>query len=295
MPDFMNLSTPIRFAIAFAIVLVLIGLTAWLVRRFGANRLGGSARGRQPRLAVIDAASVDGRRRLVLIRRDNVEHLMMIGGPNVLIIEPNIVRASSARDAGRETLRPTTPEARALPEGNGNWATLQQTVEPPLAPMPPVQTPPPRTYRAPVTDEPWVPPEPPAREPALRARPADSLTGMAAEFSAKLNPDLDPPRSAPSREPAPVAPPAAASPPQTDRNLAEMAQRLEAALRRPVSPDSHAPATDPLAVAPAKQPEPRAARPEPKPEFKPEPKIDAKPAQAKNPFDSLEEEMASLL
>ena len=66
----------------FVVVLALIGAAAWLVRRFGANRLGGgSARGRQPRLAVIDAATVDGRRRLVLIRRDNIEHLLMIGGP----------------------------------------------------------------------------------------------------------------------------------------------------------------------------------------------------------------------
>ena len=47
-----------KFFIAFAVVLALIGLTAWLVRRFGANRLGGAgARGRQPRLAVIDAAT----------------------------------------------------------------------------------------------------------------------------------------------------------------------------------------------------------------------------------------------
>ena len=87
-----------KFFIAFATVLALIGLTAWLVRRFGANRLGGAnARGRQPRLAVIDAATVDGRRRLVLIRRDNVEHLLMIGGPTDLVVEPNIVRAAPAR------------------------------------------------------------------------------------------------------------------------------------------------------------------------------------------------------
>ena len=88
-----------RFFIAFLVVLALIGLTAWLVRRFGANRLGGAAaRGRQPRLAVIDAATVDGRRRLVLIRRDNVEHLLMIGGPTDVVVEPNIVRAVGARD-----------------------------------------------------------------------------------------------------------------------------------------------------------------------------------------------------
>ncbi|MEJ2626484.1 MAG: flagellar biosynthetic protein FliO, partial [Pseudolabrys sp.] len=85
-----------RFFIAFLVVLALIGLTAWVVRRFGANRLGGAgARGRQPRLAVIDAASVDGRRRLVLIRRDNIKHLLMIGGPTDVVIEPNIVRAAA--------------------------------------------------------------------------------------------------------------------------------------------------------------------------------------------------------
>src|SRR4051794_5009795 len=197
-----------KFFVAFVIVLALIGLTAWLVRRFGANRLSGSSRGRQPRLAVIDAASVDSRRRLVLIRRDNVEHLMMIGGPNDVIIEPNIVRAA-ARDAGRDTLRAAPADAlpRAVPNGEtaGNWP-LQPAVEPP-APAPmnaPMQMPPPRTYRPPVADEPWTPPEsPPPREPNLRARPADSLTGMAAEFSAKLSPDLDvpPPRAAPQMSP----------------------------------------------------------------------------------------------
>src|SRR6188508_3704327 len=101
-----------RFFIAFLIVLALIGLTAWLVRRFGSNRLGAAARGRQPRLAVIDAANVDGRRRLVLIRRDNVEHLMMIGGPNDVVVEPNIVRAAArdARDTAREVRGPESAQ-----------------------------------------------------------------------------------------------------------------------------------------------------------------------------------------
>ena len=102
----------VKFFIAFAVVLALIGLTAWLVRRFGSNRLG-AARGRQPRLAVIDAAPVDGRRRLVLIRRDNIEHLLMIGGPTDLVVEPNIVRAVGAREVTREAAGRMTPERRA--------------------------------------------------------------------------------------------------------------------------------------------------------------------------------------
>src|ERR1700691_963782 len=86
----------VRFFLAFLIVLGLIGATAWAVRRFGAGRLGASSRGRQPRLAVGDYGSVDGRRRLILLRRDNVEHLMITGGQTDVVVDPNIVRAAAA-------------------------------------------------------------------------------------------------------------------------------------------------------------------------------------------------------
>jgi hypothetical protein len=62
---------------------------------------------------VIDSAAVDGRRRLVLIRRDNIEHLLMIGGQTDVVIEPNIVRAAEAREAMREPVRPE-PSMRAV-------------------------------------------------------------------------------------------------------------------------------------------------------------------------------------
>ena len=89
----------LTFLFAFIAVLALIGVAAWLVRRFATNRLGANTnRGRMPRLAVIDAAAVDGRRRLVLVRRDNVEHLLMIGGPSDIVVEPNIVRAMPGRE-----------------------------------------------------------------------------------------------------------------------------------------------------------------------------------------------------
>src|SRR5450631_2531415 len=89
----------LTFFFAFVAVLALIGLAAWLVRRFAGSRLGANTnRGRMPRLAVIDAAAVDGRRRLVLVRRDNIEHLLMIGGPTDIVVEPNIVRGMPGRD-----------------------------------------------------------------------------------------------------------------------------------------------------------------------------------------------------
>ncbi len=52
----------VTLALIFLVVLALAGLILWLVRRFSGNRLSSNAnRGRMPRLAVIDAATVDAR------------------------------------------------------------------------------------------------------------------------------------------------------------------------------------------------------------------------------------------
>ncbi|MGB7101241.1 MAG: flagellar biosynthetic protein FliO, partial [Xanthobacteraceae bacterium] len=128
----------VRFFLAFLVVLGLIGATAWAVRRFGGGRLSSTARGRQPRLAVIDYASVDARRRLILVRRDNVEHLLMIGGPTDIVVEPNIVRATpAARDV--PSARPPVaadalPRVIPLPEApaNGSWPLQPEPAGPPL-------------------------------------------------------------------------------------------------------------------------------------------------------------------
>ena len=77
----------------------------------------------------------------------------------------------------------------------------------------PTPVPAPRPYRSAATEEPWHAPEPGARP-----RPADnSLTGLAAELSTRLNPpDLGapPPRSepAPRASAAPMATPEPAAP-----------------------------------------------------------------------------------
>ena len=108
----------LTFVFAFVAVLALIGVAAWLVRRFAGNRLGANTnRGRMPRLAVIDAAAVDGRRRLVLVRRDNIEHLLMIGGPTDIVVESNIVRAMTARDPmpQRPAVGGGDPQPRIVP------------------------------------------------------------------------------------------------------------------------------------------------------------------------------------
>jgi DnaK suppressor protein len=92
----------VQFLITAVVVLGLVAVVFWLVRRYSAAGLGRIGRGRVPRLAIIDAMSIDGRRRLVLVRRDNVEHLILIGGPTDVVVEQTIQRARRAKAAGSE-------------------------------------------------------------------------------------------------------------------------------------------------------------------------------------------------
>lgn len=303
------------FFFAFIVVLALIGLATWLVRRFAGNRLGtGANRGRMPRLAVVDAAAVDGRRRLVLVRRDNIEHLLMIGGPSDIVVEPNIVRAAPPQ----QQMPPRAP----LPPAAEQWSESEplrpeplEHDEPAPLPEPPhrptrpafaedMRRPPAAERREPLagfSPEPMVRSEPAMREPNLR-EPAPRAMPRAEPPPLVPRPmRSEPPKSAPPVRP--VERPAAAMPSPAsaaDKNLAEMAQRLEAALRRPggnpsapvdrvgappVAPE--APPSRPAAPRPA-APEPAAAAPA---EGESQPSGDAPKTQFKN----LEDEMASLL
>src|ERR1700736_5855800 len=299
----------LTFFFAFVAVLALIGLAAWLVRRFAGNRLGTNPnRGRMPRLAVIDAAAVDNRRRLVLVRRDNIEHLLMIGGPTDIVVEANIVRATAARDQIPQRNGGAEPPPRITPLPEASIWTDRDPLALPAAQMP---EPPPRPVRAAFADE--------VRRPAERR---DPLTGFAPEpLTARPQPMPSRPRHEPAitRAPRPSPPsprtgppipraprrveqpkprvrapdPAiAAAPPapalsNADQNLAEMAQRLEAALRRP-SGD----AGEPRVGAPPVAPEPPPGRGAPRNEPSTEPPV---AAPSKSGFENLEDEMASLL
>src|SRR6185295_8885499 len=128
-----ELPTPVNFIIAFVFVMLLIGAAAWLVRRFGGAQTDAAARGRQPRLAVVDSAAVDGRRKLDIIRRDNVEHLLMIGGPTDVVVETNLVRgaAVATRDAPAARNGETAP--RTMPAADPTPCPLQPEPAPALA------------------------------------------------------------------------------------------------------------------------------------------------------------------
>lgn len=81
--------------IVFIAGLIIVGgllLKGYLAQSGNAPGFSGGFFGPKPdkRLEVVDQANVDGRRRLVLLRRDNVEHLIMTGGPVDVVIETGI-------------------------------------------------------------------------------------------------------------------------------------------------------------------------------------------------------------
>jgi flagellar biogenesis protein FliO len=270
MGEFLGIeNSALKFVIAFVLVMALIGLTAWLIRQFGAVRPSGSgARNRQPRLAVLDSATVDARRRLVLIRRDNVEHLLLIGGPTDVVVEENIVRAQSAappRQMQQQVQHRAPPIEPIEPEYDSSLVPYDEPYEEPVhqaAPPPP--------------------PPPPARQ-APAPRPV----------TAAQRPAPMPPQQRQSPPPAPAP----------SRNAQyDMAQRLEAALRQP-APEHPAPrapvepripAASATPAPPVRAPEPRvmASTPAPAPAKKAE---EPEQKSGADVFASLEEEMASLL
>jgi len=88
----MEFEAYLRFVLALAAVLGLIGLIAWTVRRLGLVPGGGLGGPKGRRLGVVEAMAMDGKRRLVLIRRDDREHLVLLSGGSGadLVIERDI-------------------------------------------------------------------------------------------------------------------------------------------------------------------------------------------------------------
>lgn len=134
-------------AAAAAVIALFVLLLLWRLFRGGSasGTYVAGGRNRKARLAVMDATAIDNYRRLVLVRRDDVEHLLLIGGSADVVVESNI------RLGGMPT--------RSAPE-----PVYDQPEAEPVAPPPPpvLRSPPPAPRQA---------PPPPARQQPARVEP----------------------------------------------------------------------------------------------------------------------------
>lgn len=117
-------NTILTMIFALGIVVVLIVLAVWLLKLVS-SMSGNAVRGRNKRLSVVDTLAIDQKRQLLIIRRDDVEHLILTGGPQDVVVETGIavVEAPVAQPSPRRPLPAFAgrrPEAKAEPVTSTN-------------------------------------------------------------------------------------------------------------------------------------------------------------------------------
>lgn len=100
------------YLFVFALLALAAVAVIWVVKGY-ANGQSPSAAifGARPekRLGVVEQASMDGRRRLILVRRDDVEHLVLIGGPVDVVIETGIGEGQQRQTGFAPAAQPIQP------------------------------------------------------------------------------------------------------------------------------------------------------------------------------------------
>jgi flagellar biogenesis protein FliO len=232
-------------ALGVSLALLCLFIVLWILRNRAPSPFVRGGRNRQPRLQVLDAAAVDTRRRIVLIRRDNVEHLVMIGGPTDIVIESGIGDERPYLNA-QTVVQQAAAEQQELPKPaqQGALAASDAPVKPVAAPAPAAAAIEPPARRAPMPE----PVRPAAAEAPLRPQPQPPSASVAAERR---------PQPAPVRPAEPVI---QRQPPSEALPLVAAAAATPIAVAAPVAEPPRsvmmdAPAIEPVAVsAPITQP-----------------------------------------
>ncbi|MGB5093488.1 MAG: hypothetical protein WBN97_09300 [Parvibaculum sp.] len=81
----MEITEVFRFIAALMFIIGLIGLCAYVARRLGLANGGWHPTAAPKRLAIVEVKAIDAKHRLLLIRRDGKEHLILMGEQNLLI------------------------------------------------------------------------------------------------------------------------------------------------------------------------------------------------------------------
>ena len=87
----------LRFAAALIFVLALIGAAAFALRAFGFMTPGNRNKAER-RLTIVETMVLDPRRRLMIVRRDNVEHVLLLGLSGETIVERAVKMAEISTD-----------------------------------------------------------------------------------------------------------------------------------------------------------------------------------------------------
>ncbi|NMG40038.1 hypothetical protein GRZ55_12375 [Chelativorans sp. ZYF759] len=192
------------------LALVVILIAVKLFRSLTAGTFIAGGRNRRARLAVMDATAIDNQRRLVLVRRDDVEHLILIGGASDLVIERDIgandeaSRGESGAAAIREvpSAAPDRPAPAARTSDDAR-AVAAPTRNPQAAPTRPSHP------SRPTSTAPTVAPAAESVVPPVAAAPRAAAAPLAVSRPVPSEPRFEQPSAQPTVQPAPTRPSAA--------------------------------------------------------------------------------------
>lgn len=108
-----------QVALAFGGLLLLLALFYYGARALSGSTMRATRWRTGQRIGVIDSMPVDGTRRLVLVRRDDTEHLLLLGTHGDLVIESNIPMPRGDDDPAAAKPR------KAAAEESSGWPTLR--------------------------------------------------------------------------------------------------------------------------------------------------------------------------
>jgi flagellar protein FliO/FliZ len=85
-----------KFAAALILVLAMMAGLGMIMRRFASSHA--FAASERKRLRIVESLPIDGRRRAVLIRRDDREHLIILGANGETVVETGIESKQDTED-----------------------------------------------------------------------------------------------------------------------------------------------------------------------------------------------------
>lgn len=267
-PDY---ASALLWTIVALIVLLVLLVLIRIARGLSVGTFVSGGRNRKTRLAVMDATAVDSHRRLVLVRRDDVEHLILIGGPTDVVVEQNIRLASPTRRAGGDEPYPPHFHDHAHAPEEPRAARHAEPAPRPAAPPRP------------------APPQPVAALTPARPEPRPSQPAAAAHGTSSYGTGPYGTGAAPRPAPAPAAGIQPMRPVVAPAPVASAAPHVAPPVRKP-----DAPAKADLDDALAKELEvtlDKEVSGAPRPQPAPAPQ----PAASASLDDALDEEMSKLL
>ena len=232
---------PIANLVAVFLIVVLALIASLLVwRRLSGGSFAVGTRARRTRLGLLESTPVDSKRRLLLVRRDNVAHLILTGGPTDVVVEQDILIAQQTpvenpiqankpdvrRSAVPQAAPAPAPAKAAAAVAAAPAVVAAAAIEAPAEPVPPI-----------VPDSP-APEGPPTDRLPEPAQVADRPEPAATEPVRNPAPRAAEPRDVPDL-PAEVPPPVPEDPaaPELDP---EILRELQATLNRRTEPSSEA-------------------------------------------------------